>query len=235
MARSPNYPGVDLKFAVERAQKLWDTQQAHTSAPEVAMKNLGYTLRSGAGSVTYAALKRFGLLREDENKRAGLTPLGVEIVRGESTGQRNYEKIREAALTPSLHKTMWEQYGADLPDDSVLQFDLVQKSFTTKGADEFLGQWKRTMTFAKLAEASGTVSTEASENGSENEPENMTTLETPPKPPVAKGSRHYPIPLRDGDAALTVPEEMDDAAWTQMLAVLEAMKPGIVRPAPDDD
>jgi hypothetical protein len=236
--RSPNYPGVDLKFAVERAERLWASQQAHAAANQVVMTNLGYTPRSGAGSVTYGALKRFGLLEDVEGRRAKLSDLGVTIVRGETTGQRDYEKLREAALMPLLHKEMWEQYGAELPTDSVIEFDLEQKGFTSGGASDFLGEWKRTMAFARLADSPASLSKD-----DEREPvdpqENVAQPVTPavtaqvpapsPAPPAPPGSRNFPIPLRGTtDAALTVPPEMTEAAWQQMLKVIDAMKDGIV-------
>jgi hypothetical protein len=236
--RSPNYPGVDLKFAVERAERLWKSQQAHPAASEVIMGNLGYSARSGAGSVTYGALKRFGLLEDIESRRAKLSNLGIEIVKGETTGQRDFGKLREAALYPKLHQEIWEQYGAALPSDSVIEFDLQQKGFTSGGAADFLGEWKRTMAFAKLTDSSASVTDDDSGEGSEDGPEEApemtpaTATPTPATPtlPPAQG-RHFPIPLISGDdAALTVPSAMTDEAWDQMLAVIAAMKPGIVRP-----
>lgn len=235
--RSPNYPGVDLKFAVERAQRLWETQQTHPAAFEVVMKNLGYSARSGAGSVTFGALKRFGLLEDVEDRRSKLTPLGIEVVRGETTGQRDFDKLREAALFPKVHRAIWDQYGSDLPSDSVIVFDLEQKGFTAGGAAEFLGEWKRTMAFAKLAETGANVSSETDsqpENLEESAPMSSPTVQNP-RPPTAQetpaqsvplGSQTLSFPLMDGQwASLSVPIPMSEEAWEHFMRVLQTMKP----------
>jgi len=244
--RSPNYPGVDLKFAVERAQRLWETQQSHPAAAEVVMKNLGYTPKSGAGSVTYGALKRFGLLADAEGRKARLTPLGIEIVRGETTGQRDFDKLRKAALLPTLHKDMWDQYGADLPADSVIEFDLQQKGFTAGGATEFLGEWKRTMTFAKLAETTATFSEQPSSNPdpspeSDHVPPTSTpqpqTASTPraPAPSQVSEPQTLRFPLLSGEwASLSVPIPMSEEAWDNFMAVLQSMKPAATRSSSDE-
>src|SRR4051812_3010470 len=104
--RSPNYPGVDLAFAVGRAQRLWTEQQHHAVHRTAAMKNLGYAEKSGAGTVTYGALKRFGLLEDTDHGKVRLSDLGVGIVRGELSEQRDLEKIRRAALLPRVHRAV---------------------------------------------------------------------------------------------------------------------------------
>jgi len=201
------------------------------------MKNLGYSARSGAGSVTFGALKRFGLLADVEGRRSQLTPLGIEIVRGETTGQRDFDKLREAALFPKVHREIWEQYGPDLPSDSVIEFDLQQKGFTAGGAAEFLGEWKRTMVFAKLAETGANVSPETdsqSEKSQESEPMPSPTLQQAPAAPSPvipaqspiEGSQTLRFPLLDGQwASLSVPIPMSEEAWDNFMTVLQTMKP----------
>ncbi len=211
------------------------------------MKNLGYTPKSGAGSVTYGALKRFGLLEDVEGRRAKLSPLGIDIVRGETTGQRDFDKLRKAALLPKVHKEIWEQYGADLPADSVIEFDLQQKGFTSGGAAEFLGEWKRTMIFAKLAEEAATVSDEPAEPPDSN-PESSQMLsptpdqKDPPKSPQTEAtsqtnaSQTLRFPLLGGKwASLSIPIPMTEEAWDNFMGVLQSMKAAATQPPSDSD
>ena len=45
--------------------------------------------------------------------------------------------------------------------------------------------------------------------------------------------RTFRLPLSPGNQAiLQVPDPMSDAEWTQMMSVLDAMKPGILRRDP---
>ncbi len=238
---------------------MWEHQQHHAAPRALVMEHLGYTAKSGAGTVTYGAVKRFGLLDDSETGRVHLSPLGLEIVRGEQTGQRNYDKLREAALRPPVHAEMWEQYGAGLPADSMVEFDLVQRGFTKKGATDFLAQWKRTMEFARLADTPDTVPSHDGDNGSE--PTEFapvtpaaTAVEAAPAPvppiaaPVASSPQPQVAQQAGGDppinipvgrnlwATLSMPSPMTVERWDQMMAVLTAMKPALVseqsEPAP---
>jgi hypothetical protein len=243
MARSPNYPGIDLGAAVDRAQRLWGQQQAHAAPTEVVMKHLGYAPRSGPGSTTYGALKRFGLLDEPERGHARLSELGLEIVRAENADDRDYAKLRDAALHPKLHKTMWRKYKAQLPADTLLEFDLQKEGFTPSGAKEFIRQWKRTMAFARLADAPDTVSGdgEKPEDQTSGGMSSMTSTET-----EAETTTHVDesrvktmqavinIPLDGREwATLTTPMPLTERRWEQIMRMLDAAKPGLVEQTDD--
>lgn len=253
--RSPNYPGVDLKFAVERAAKLWDLQQQHPVASELAIQHLGYTPKSGAGSVTFGALKRFGLLTTLDDGRVRLSELALTIIRAERSGHPNLDRVREAALLPPVHQEMWEQYGADLPADSTLVFDLANgKGFTTGGAQDFVRQWKRTMAYAKLAEitarlteddgrgdtpevdedASVTSSAPASAPPAPTQPSPAAASvpsapapgSTSPEVSTAVATSALRVPLLGGQwATLQAPIPMTEEAWDHFITVLQALKP----------
>lgn len=199
------------------------------------MQNLGYTPKSGAGSVTYGALKRFGLLREAD-RGVRLSPLGLEIVKGEKEGQRDYAALRAAALTPTVHATIWEKYGAALPGDVTLQFELAEMGFTQKGSGDFLAQWKRTIEFARLADLTDTVSDDDGETIDRHDgtPQSVgipaeMTAPAPAAPPLAapgpqKGTLSVPV-LGGGWATLHAPIPMTEKAWDHLIAVLQLLKP----------
>src|SRR4051812_1763070 len=75
-ARSPGYPGIDLKTAVERARELWRAQQGNYANVGTILHHWGYKPHSGAGLVALAALKKFGFIEDDgsgQTRRARLT------------------------------------------------------------------------------------------------------------------------------------------------------------------
>jgi hypothetical protein len=240
--RSPNYPGIDLKLALERAKTLWEQEQHHAAPSAVILKHWGYGPKSGGGSVAYAALKRFGLLEDAGNGRARLTQRAQAILLAEREGRRDEEKIREAALLPTIHKQVWDAHGASLPSDENFQYELItEKGFTPGGATEFISEWKRTLAFAKLAGSGATVSPDAGKTPDDHEPKLTppATIET--ERPSERGQdpsgNQHPKPAKrtiqvpyspTGWALIEAQFPMGESEWDQMLAVLQAMKPGLV-------
>lgn len=237
--RSPNYPGIDLKLALERAAMLWDAEQHHAVPNDLILKHWGYGPKSGGGSVAFAALKRFGLLEDAGNGRARLTSRAQSILLAQREGRTESKLIQEAALLPAMHKSMWTTHGATLPSDENLKFELVtEKGFTPGGAAEFISEWKRTMKFANLTGPDATVPPADGENQEIPEPQLTPpqTLETPPAPPpgdnteTQREKRTVQVTYSPNEWALlqaAFPMSEDD--WNAMIAVLNAMKRGLVR------
>lgn len=250
--RSPNYPGIDLKQALERAKTLWEREQHHAVPNELILKHWGYgSPKSGAGHVTYAALKRFGLLEDAGNGRARLSQRAQAILLAEREGRTDEVLIREAALLPSVHKKIWANYGANLPSDEAVKFELTtEDGFTPGGAAEFLAEWKRTVAFAKLTDSSATVSTNGGETSQPGE-QTLTppaTIEHEARPggeesktnntqDERRDTRTVQVTYSPSEwALLQAPFPMSEENWDAMIAVLGAMKRGLVsRPRPDTD
>jgi hypothetical protein len=242
--RSPNYPGIDLGQAVVRAATLWDHDQHHPIPAELIFKHWDYAPKSGPGSVTYAALKRFGLLEETGDGRAKLTDLAQRILLAERTGEPNYKLRQKAALQPTVHTDLWKEYGSNLPSDEHLKYNLVRdKNFTQGGAGEFIKQWKRTMDYARLSGAVGTV---AGSGGDAEKPEDqiMTpptieqerpaeVLEAPPEDrQEARSTRTIQVTYSPTEWALLQGQfPMSENDWDAMIDVLNAMKRGLVTPS----
>jgi hypothetical protein len=236
--RSPNYPGIDLMLALDRAKTLWEHERHHAVPTELILKHWGYGPRSGGGSVAFSALKRFGLMEEAGNGRARLTPRAQSILLAEREGRREDALIREAALLPAMHKKMWEKHGVTLPSDENLKFELeTEEGFTPGGAAEFLSEWKRTIKYAGLTASDGTVPLNAGEKPDPSEPQLTppSTLEQPPleQPPgERRQTRTVQVTYSPTEWALLQGQfPMSEDDWDAMIAVLDAMKRGLVTPS----
>lgn len=157
-ARSPNYPGIALDEAIERARVLYHKEGKHAAPVAAAYRDLGYSPGSGQGGVVLAALKKFGLVDDtgSGNARAvRLTEIALRIILDERPeSPERLSAIQAAALTPPIHAELWQQYGPSLPSDETLLFRLqTEKGFTKGGAIEFLREFKDTIEFARLTEA----------------------------------------------------------------------------------
>lgn len=106
------------------------------------------------------------------------------------------------------------------------------KSFTDPGAKQFIEQYKATMAFAAL-EPGGNMSSSGQGDHEEESPMEINTpLANAGKTPPPPGMRDVPIPIAGSVwPSIRAPFPMTEAAWAQMITVLNAMKPGLVASA----
>lgn len=241
--RSPSYPAISLPAAIERAKIVYSREKRNVTPVAVMMRHWGYNNPTGGrASVTFAALKKFGLVLDEGSgveRPARLTDLATEII----LNPHPEDAIRRAALMPAIHREMWEQYGTDLPSEDSLKWTLIQRGFTPGGAEDFIQQYRETLSFARLDELANEENqseVEVSQAAAPSAPVPASTVYHQP-PMYAGGSAGMlaiPIPIMGGPP-ITVQGKfpVTGAAWAQFLAVLQAMKPGLVaaptEPSPD--
>jgi hypothetical protein len=214
---------------------------------DLVLQHFGYKPKSGAGSVVIAALKKFGLLDyqgSGDARRARLTDAALDIIL--DTREDDSERraaIQHAALLPSIHKELLAQYPDGLPSEASLRYNLTrERGFTPGAADELVRELHSTLEFAGLTNGGATLSRQAHDTSAEQEPEMsppaaakappgdappQRVLRTPPAP--QQRSVQLPVP---GTSWVTVegPFPLSEQAWDQMIALLNAMKPGLTTP-----
>jgi hypothetical protein len=149
--------------------------------------------------------------------------------------------IRTAALLPPIHSELWEKYGNELPSDATLEWELTKdRGFTETGAREFIPVYRDTIAYAKLEastlgqpQSRGTVWSQdpASDGGDgaddESGPRRRLRMH------VSAGRATYAVPLASGGlVALEGDFPISERDWQQLMAVLNAMKPGLVMEPP---
>jgi hypothetical protein len=171
--RSPNYPGLDLGAALEKARALYQRERNHAAAVETILEHWGYKPKSGGGLVAFAALKKFGLVEDSgtgADRKAKLTARALDIIHDErSDSKERRDAIRAAALEPSIHRELFDTYKGVLPSDQNLRYNLLrERGFTESGANEFIREIRATFTFAGIT-GSGSLSDEEEDKPSESE------------------------------------------------------------------
>lgn len=236
--RSPSYPGVALDVCIERARAFYQSEHRNSAPVAGVLRLWGYTNPStGSATVALAALKKFGLVDDEgsgANRTVRLTSLALDVCLQPDESERK-DLIKQAALTPKIHRELWDLYGGHLPSDETLRFELVRnRSFTAQGAVDFIKQFRSTVTYAQLGLDSFDAGGADVEFYGAPEP---TLHAAPPRVVVPDPATHeagemtIPIPLPGGVVvSVTGGFPLDEKAWTQFLAVLAAMKPGLVTP-----
>lgn len=210
--RSPSFPFISLREAVDRARAFYEAEQRNAARPETAAAHWGYSPKSSGGKQTIAALRAFGLLEGDTLVK--LSGRALRILLDERQGSEERERLlKQAALLPPLHSRLWERYGADLPSAQTLRLSLIlDEGFNENSVDDFLTEYKETLEFARLRMAEGARP--------RPEPAPAAPAPSPPPPPSRTGgtSEVDPVifPLLDGNAVefrirrKISPEEAED-------------------------
>lgn len=166
--RSPRYPSIPLRRAIERAREFYRAEGKHAAQSEVAVTHWGYTAKSSGGKLTLAALRAYGLL---ENVGGGvkLSDRALRIILDErEPSPERVALIREAALSPAIHRKLWDKYKADLPSPASLRHALLMEfEFADNAVNDFVREYKETLAFAGL---DGSASMEAPEEAKSSAP-----------------------------------------------------------------
>lgn len=183
--RSPSFPFIPLKTAIERLESFEKTfGRHHAPAAKVGLA-WGMKEKSSQADQTLAALKSFGLLKYEgmgDARHAALTDEGRNYLRANQDSKKK-EILKICALRPKIIRKFWAIWGADRPLDAVALDKLIEDGFSDGGAHNFLKVYDETTAFAGLSE-SDKVDLEAGDNDEENG--GIDAPEKPPLPPETK-------------------------------------------------
>lgn len=210
--RSPSYPFLSLPTAIQRARVLYEKDKKAAIPRDAAIRNWGFSLKSSYAAQTVASLKTYGLVEFVTGGALKLTNDALLILIGGADSPERAAVIRKAALAPPLFAKMWKTYGAEPPSDNTLVTTLVlHYGFPNESsASEFIGKYKETIDFAKLAEFGSISAAAAAPDDGEAFPEDeMLDREVRPDPPVGiapptspKGTPGKGVPASEGEASL---------------------------------
>lgn len=153
--RSPSFPFIGLREALDRARAFYEAEQRNAARPETAAAHWGYSPKSSGGKQTIAALRAFGLL--DGDVLVKLSGRALRILLDEREGsEERLRLVQQAALMPPVHALLWERYRAELPSSKTLRLSLIlDEGFNENSVDDFLSEYRETLEYARLLTAPG--------------------------------------------------------------------------------
>lgn len=168
--RSPGYPGISLQTAITRAKQLHDVEKQTPASVSVAANDWGMKPTSSSTLITIAALKGYGLVSETgvgDNRKIQVTDAARRIILDERPDSaERVALIKAAALSPKMHRILWNKWGSELPSDANMIYSLTfDHKFNANTVGEFIRLYRDTIRYAKLSE-SDKVSPEVEDKGS---------------------------------------------------------------------
>jgi len=151
--RSPNYPYVGLRQAVERVRKLYEKDGKAGAPPEIAAVHIGFGKPHGEAMSVLAALKKFGLVSES-NGRLAPTQRALEIINLSEADIRRRQAIQDAVMEPAIYRELIEQHReSGWPSNDVLASELVTyRNFNPNAVNAFVEELKDSLQFSGLSE-----------------------------------------------------------------------------------
>ena len=216
--RSPAFPFISLKRAIERAREFYDAEKRHPALGSVAASHWGFGPKSSGGLQTIGALKQFGLMKAGgPTRQVQLTDLGLRLVLDQRPTER-LEALKKAALSPKIYAELNVKWGQDLPSDATIRFYLtVDRHFNENVVGQVIQGYKDTIAFSKLADYDKIASDDANEGddlsdsqGDVEEVQLGANTQNSPNPSIEKkpppvGFRRDVFSLGEGEAILQVP------------------------------
>lgn len=154
LERSPSFPFISLKKAIERATLLWEGHRREAARLITVAPTWGYSAKSSGLLQTVAALKQFGLIEDfgsGDERKIQLSDLARRIISDQRPGAKE-TALKEAALKPKLFSEYTKWIG-DPPSESHCLSELeLDRGFTPEAARTFLRSFFETANFAGLTE-----------------------------------------------------------------------------------
>lgn len=198
--RSPGYPALNLKVAIEKAHDFYKAEGRNSAALPISVEHWGYSKKSGSGLKAVAALKSFGLI-EIEGSGAGrrikLSELALRIILDDREDSEDRAKaIATAALKPKIHKKLWDLWGTEMPSHGSIRHHLIfEERFNEKFVNDFIKEYKSTIEYSKLAErADYEAEEEQDEETFEEEHEEVIDLKESGKKQTKQAIRQARLP-----------------------------------------
>ncbi len=175
----------------------------------------GYGAKSSGGRETRSALRYFGLITlegDGETGKVKLTEKALRIILDKREDQTEKRKlIRELALTPAVHKALFEQFPHGLKSDATVEHYLIfEQSYNQSAASEIVAEYRATADYAGLYDpANVTVNlVPASLDVGSTEPEGdegarNSPLPASPKPPSGSSTITPEVKVMTGERELT--------------------------------
>lgn len=155
--RSPNYPYLDIKDAIERLQTIYEKDKRAVTTASAILEHMGYktssnTGKSGSGGRAISALRQYGFL-DEHNGKFSVSELGFRILHLPEGSEEKQDLIKQVATNPAMFQKLLERYSYDIPSDTTLRSYLIlDEGFNPATVNHFIRVFRNTIEFANLTD-----------------------------------------------------------------------------------
>lgn len=223
--RSPNFPVISLKQAVEKIQTIYQKENFAPAQRLAVLKHMGYGSENGASRTVLSALKKYDLINEEKGTIL-LSENAKVIVVCKDDDPRKLVALRESALKPEIYNELWDKYHeSGLPSDDSLRTELIlHYKFNTRSVSGFISNLRETLDYAKIKSGNENLSNfiNVAFDKDENKTKQPDTQQN--KPPMNTTISDFKIPIKEKFGLLRLQEPItkrDIEAVSDMLEIIK--------------
>lgn len=213
--RSPTYPVIDLREAINRTRMLFDKEGKNPVPRLLAVKDMGYKSLSGRALQILSSLYQYGLIiRERGNAR--ISDEAFTILNAPEGSPDKAKALADCSLKPTVFQELYNEFRDELPSDDNLMWQLRQRGFAKIAAETIISCYKETIEYAK-PEQKEYIAEEAPQIG-----------QKPPLQPISTTGVVWTFPLPDEKSAtLTISAQPTQKEIDLIKIILDAYKPSL--------
>lgn len=184
-ARSPGYPSMSLKEAIQRTHKIFQSDRQNPIDRNTAAILIGYKGPSGASDKAIGALGHYGLVERIAKGEMRVSKLAVDLMYPENDNEKR-RALKEAFENPELFSRLRERFP-DVPSEESLKGYLRREGFIENAVNQVASSY---LDSCQLLEQEGAYdfSVPPSEEVSDSEEvQSAAVFEQPSAPVVSKG------------------------------------------------
>ncbi len=228
-ARSPAYPAIGLKEAIEAVGRIYKADYQNAIPREVAAKHMGYNGLNGKSLGALSALVKYGLLegRGDETKVS--TRAVTIIAHGPGTPER-VEALKAAMTSPELFVDLDLRFQGGKASDEAIRAYLLTHKFIPAAADNVIRSYRDTKALlTSESEAYNVIYGDGNDDQDSVMPtpqdSTSSVLDQPAssiRPPIATSPILQEIfNLDEGPVTLQFPSSLSQESYDELKAQLE--------------
>lgn len=211
-SRSPNYPQIGLREAVQRVKSVYDSDYRSVLTRALTAERLGYSGVNGKSLAVMAALGKFGLL-EGKGDALRVSERAVRIIAHPPGAAERVAALEEAAVAPDPFRQLAQRFPGRGASDGTLRAFLLTQGFIPPAAEAALRAWRETQQMIAEEKEMGEAAPAAA------------ALPMPPAAsPVATGEpglRRAVFGLAEGEVTITAPVFLSAASVNDLQDYLD--------------
>lgn len=217
-ARSPEYPAVSLKEAIDRVKMIYEKDYQNPLPKAVIAAHMGYKSLSGASLPMISALTKYGLL-EGRGADTRVSDLAVALIAHPSGSSERMDALKTASSLPELFAELDAKFQNGKASDQAIRSYLLTSKFIPGAADAAIRAYRDTKALVE-AESSGYIEPEQPSEpvNPVNEAFVNAVRGTPsPKTGVPKpGMLQEVFALEEGPVTLTFPASLSSESYQDL-------------------
>lgn len=230
-ARSPEYPAISLKEAIDRVKMIYDKDYQNPLPKEVIAAHMGYKSLSGASLPMISALTKYGLL-EGRGNDTRVSDLAVALIAHPSGSPEYQEALRTASTAPELFAELDAKFLGGKASDQAIRSYLLTNKFIPGAADAAIRAYRDTKALVEASGAgyTGAPKQEAQEMQALGQEANAI-LDAKPSAIKRPMTLHERFALDEGEVTLSYPAELSAESYQDLADRIEIILRGLKRRA----